>query len=129
MHAHGACQRRHCTIRAPLYERAYETEAAPGPLDAMQASPRAVGATEALAPASAEDHVHLTTRNGQVQALFRFYQEQGIERAEPEVASIVDERRHSSPAMSSVQWETMCMTLAKKYSVRPPAFPGKMVDA
>ena len=68
MHAHGACQRRHCTIRAPLYERAYETEAAPGPLDAMQASPRAVGATEALAPASAEDHVHLTTRNGQVQA-------------------------------------------------------------
>ena len=61
-----------------------------------------------------------------MQALFRFYQEQGIEKAEPEVASIVDGRRHSSPAMSSVQWETMCMVLAKKYSERPPAFPGKM---
>eukprot|EP01052_Picozoa_sp_SAG31_P019580 SAG31_NODE_1433_length_8368_cov_8.437901_1_plen_1112_part_00 len=89
------------------------------------AIPSAVGASEALAlNTDAASSVNLATRDGQVAELMRFYTAHNIDKTESQAASIIDSRRKTAPAMNSVQWETMCVALAKKYSGnRPPPFP------
>jgi hypothetical protein len=79
-------------------------------------------ADDELLSSADKPSLELTTRDGQVQALLTFYRENAVNKPEPEVVAIINARRQENPAMTPVQWETMCMALAKKYGGnRPPA--------